>query len=137
MKRPVLATTTVLAATLSLAACQPTSEATPSSEAVAKEWQLVGFSGDSLPPRVTMDLREAGKASGQAPCNRWFGAVEGSLPDFRIGQAGATRMACPDLEAEGAFLTALGQISTAAIEGDKLILTGSDGVRMEFTAKAP
>ena len=49
----------------------------------------------------------------------------------------AVASATADLEAEGAFLTALGQISTAAIEGDKLILTGSDGVRMEFTAKAP
>jgi heat shock protein HslJ len=136
MKRPVLVATTILAATLGLAACQssPAAELTPA--ALAKEWQLVGFAGGSLPPRVTMDLREAGQASGQAPCNRWFGAVEGKLPEFRIGQAGATRMACPDLEAEGAFLTALGKITTAALDGDKLVLTGADGARMEFAPKA-
>lgn len=134
MKPMILAALT--ASVLGLAACQsaPAAELTPA--ALAKEWQLVGFAGGTLPPRVTMDLREAGRATGQAPCNRWFGAVEGTLPEFRIGQAGATRMACPDLEAEGAFLTALGQITAAALEGDKLILTGADGARMEFAPKA-
>lgn len=136
MKALLLSACAALALT-GLSACQssePAAALTP--ETLAQEWQLVGFAGGALPPHVTMDLREAGRATGQAPCNRWFGSVEGTLPEFRIAQAGATRMACPDLDAESAFLTALTGVTTAALEGDRLVLTGGDGQRLEFARTA-
>ena len=49
---------------LMLAACQPVQETAPAPD-LAQDWKLVGFSEGSLPPRVTMDLREPGRAAGQ------------------------------------------------------------------------
>lgn len=120
--------------TLTLAACQEKGSAPVplTAEAIAKDWAMTGFNGGPALPRTTLDLTEAGRAAGQAPCNRWFASVEGTLPELRFGGAGATRMACPDLEAESKFFEALGKITTASLEGETLILSGSDGVRLEF-----
>lgn len=116
---------------LLLSACQgDTGGLTP--ETLARDWSLSRLNGAEAPPRVTMDLSDPGRAAGQAPCNRWFATVEGPLPAFRIAGAGATRMACPDLEAETAFLTALGKVETARLDGERLILEGQGGVMLEF-----
>lgn len=135
----------ILAALLALAACTPSdpgADLTP--EALSRDWRLVAWSDPGpLPPRATMDLRDPARAVGQAPCNRWFGAVEGPLPAFRIPMAGSTRMACPDLEAETRFLAALSQVERAALdspaqaEGPRLILTGQQGLRLEFLPQTP
>ena len=133
----------ILAALLALAACTP-SDAPLSPEALSRDWRLVAWSDPGpLPPRATLDLRDPARAVGQAPCNRWFGAVEGPLPAFRIPMTGATRMACPDLEAETRYLDALSQVDRAALdsrapaENPRLILTGQQGLRLEFLPQTP
>lgn len=122
-----------LAALLLLAACTP-GETGPTEAALARDWRLVALNGQAV--RATLDLSEAGKAAGQAPCNRYFATREGTLPDFRLAGIGATRMACPDLAAETDFLNALGAVRTAALEEGRLILAGPDGVRLEFAPAA-
>ncbi|MEH7827244.1 META domain-containing protein [Gemmobacter denitrificans] len=132
MKAPLIAA----AALTLLTACQP--EAAPLTDAdLAKEWRVVQLDGKEFAARATLDLTEPGKAFGQAPCNRWFAGREGSLPELRFGAAGATRMACPDLDAEAAFLEALSRVRQAALEGDRLVLTGEAGLRMELQPATP
>ncbi len=116
---------------LFLAACQADPGAPPSAT-TARDWSLTSLNGTEPPSLVTMDLTEPGRAAGQAPCNRWFGTVEGALPAFRIVNAGVTNMACPYLDAEGTFLEALGKVETARLDGDRLILEGPGGVMLEF-----
>lgn len=121
----------LLMATLTLAACQASGDdsATPT---VARNWSLSRLNGAEAPPRVTMDLSDPGRATGQAPCNRWFATIEGTLPEFRVTGAGVTRMACLDLAAEDAFFAALNSVESGRLDGDRLILEGSGGVMLEF-----
>ena len=116
---------------LLLAACQPVTEAAPKPD-LAQDWKLVGFSAGALPPRVTMDLRAPGRAAGQGPCNRWFGDVQGTYPEFRLPMVASTQMACPDLAAEARFHEALGRVTAAELAGGQLILTGPQGLRLTF-----
>ena len=114
-----------------LAACQPSEDAA-AAPSLAQDWKLVGFSEGAVPPRVTMDLREPGRAAGQGPCNRWFGEVQGSFPEFRLPMVASTQMACPDLAAEAAFHQALGRVTAAELAGGQLLLTGPKGLRLTF-----
>lgn len=116
---------------LMLAACQPVQETAPAPD-LAQDWKLVGFSEGSLPPRVTMDLREPGRAAGQGPCNRWFGEVQGNAPEFRLPMVASTQMACPDLAAEAQFHDALGRVTAAGLAGGQLVLTGPEGLQLTF-----
>lgn len=102
---------------LALAGCQP------AANDLARDWALVAVDGVAM--RGSIDLREPGRAAGQAPCNRWFAQRDGSLPALTLTGIGATRMACPDLAAEAAFLAALARVNRAALGADgHLRLTG-------------
>ena len=115
---------------LLLAACQPVPAVQQPD--LAQEWKLVGFSAGPMPPRVTMDLRAPGRAAGQGPCNRWFGEVQGTYPEFRLPMVASTKMACPDLGDEMRFHDALGRVTAAELVGGQLILTGPEGLRLTF-----
>ncbi len=124
-----------LAALLLLAACTQGEAGGVTEAAIAHDWRLVSLNGQAFAARATLDLTEAGRAAGQAPCNRYFGAREGELPAFRLAGVGATRMACADLAAEDDFLRALGAVRAAALEEGRLVLTGPE-VRLEFAPAA-
>lgn len=121
MKRPLLA------GLILLAACQS------EGPTLAQEWVL---QAEGARP-VTLDLREPGRAAGQAPCNRWFATVEGTLPAFRLTGIGATRMACPDLAAETAFLATLSRVTRAQVQEGMLVLEGPGGEMLQFLPKTP
>ncbi|MFD1809372.1 META domain-containing protein [Gemmobacter lanyuensis] len=78
----------------------------------------------------------AGRAAGQAPCNRWFATVEGTLPAFRLSGIGATRMACPDLAAETAFLATLSRVTRAQVQEGMLVLEGP-GAKCSNSCRKP
>ena len=65
-----------------------------------KEWQLVQLNRkETLPVSVHVTLQiEGDRLAGQAPCNRYFAEIEAGngAGELKIGQSGATRMACPD-----------------------------------------
>lgn len=104
-----------------------------SSDYQAIEWKLVAIDGVPFTAEAKIDLNTPGKITGQAPCNRFFGDYAGTLPDFRPGPLGATRMACDDLNAETAFLAALATMTRAEVVGPvTLLLTGPKGGSMEF-----
>ncbi|MDP2080438.1 MAG: META domain-containing protein [Pseudotabrizicola sp.] len=125
--------TFALTAALGLAACLPAVAYGVPPEYLAIEWKLVSIDGQPFLARGNLDLSTAGKIAGQGPCNRFFAEYGGTLPDFRLGAIGATRMACPDLAAESAMFAALGQMTRAEVTGPvTLLLTGPKGGSMEF-----
>lgn len=98
---------------------------------LAPQWRLVALNGEPVGTRVTIDLSQPGQVSGNAPCNRYAGRYDGTLPDFRPGPLRVTRRACPDLALEQAFFQALAAVTRAETTADRLVLTG-DGMRLEF-----
>ena len=89
---------------------------------------------DSLPfeGRATINISEAGRINGQAPCNRYFAAQTAPYPWFEIGPIGATEMACPSLALEQSFFDTLSKMTLAEVSGGTLILSNTDGLRMIF-----
>lgn len=101
---------------------------------LADIWRLAAIDGLSFAGRATLDLTEDGRISGQAPCNRYFGANQSTLPAFNPGALASTKMACPDLALEDAFLDALSAMTSATLgKDDILMLSGAGGRTMAFS----
>lgn len=96
-------------------------------------WQLAEIDGTPYDHRATLAFPEPGRVAGQAACNSFAGGIEGGPDSFSLGQMAVTRMACPDLEAEQAYLDALSSMTSAEIGEDRLILTDGEGQRLVFT----
>jgi heat shock protein HslJ len=65
-------------------------------ELTGTSWRLEELGGTPAQGGVeaTLEFPEAGKASGRASCNRFFGAVEISGSSIRFGPLAATKMSC-------------------------------------------
>lgn len=97
-------------------------------------WRLIAVDGAEIGYSATIDLSQDGRISGQGPCNQYFAELTAELPEFRPGPIGATKMACPDLAAEGEFLALLAQMELAEVLDTELVLSGADH-RMGFVRK--
>lgn len=97
-------------------------------------WQLTELDGAAFAARATLRFPEPGQIAGEAPCNRYSGTMTTPYPWFDAGQVISTRRACPDLEAEDAFLGALSAMTEAEVTGDTLILRNGAGREMVFRA---
>lgn len=77
---------------------------------------------------VTLTFPETGTSfTGKAPCNNIFGTIQLNGYSIRFQGIGATKMACPDIEKETAYINLLEtRISAFTIESDKLYLR--DGI---------
>lgn len=98
---------------------------------------LIAVESQPAPYRADLRLAE-GKITGQAPCNRFFGALAYDATGFRIDNIGATRMACPDLDQEAAFFALLDK--TRQIdrrEGQITLLDGAGLQLLYFTTARP
>ncbi len=95
-------------------------------------WTLKELNGATFPTTATLTFPKAGEIAGQGPCNRYFGAMKSPYPWFDAGPIGSTRMACPNLAAETAFLSALEAATVSEVAGDTLILSNTDGLEMVF-----
>ncbi|SOD93981.1 META domain-containing protein [Blastococcus haudaquaticus] len=130
-----------LAAALALAACGGGSGT--AAPGVVGEWEFAGGTADGadLPrpagARATLDLTGE-EARGTAFCNHWFSSYRLDGSSFVLDGIGSTEMGCePDvMTAESAFLAALGDVDSAAVDGGDLLLTGN-GVELRFTPVAP
>lgn len=78
------------------AATETRGSATPPMALPGTSWRLVNLGGEAVPeePEATIEFPEAGKASGRASCNRFFGTVEVSGESIRFGPLAATKMSC-------------------------------------------
>ncbi|SMX39786.1 META domain-containing protein [Octadecabacter ascidiaceicola] len=99
------------------------------------EYHLVEIDGAPFDGTATIAFPEPGRVAGQAPCNRYFAAQTADYPWFALDGIGASRMACPDLNLESAFFTALEDMTLAEVSGDTLILSNTGGRQMVFVAR--
>jgi heat shock protein HslJ len=95
-------------------------------------WVLNTMNGTSVDTQITIEFPEEGRISGQAPCNRYFATQTAPLPWFEVGPIGSTKMACPKLNLESHYFTALQQMTTAEITGDTLLLKADTGDSLVF-----
>lgn len=127
----------VTVALLALAACGP-DETISGFAGTERTWTLVSLDGDPWSERATLTFPEPGQVAGAAPCNRFTASQSAPYPWIEIGPIAATRLACPALEAEDIYLSALGDMAVAEVVGDVLRLTREDGSgEMIFEAVRP
>lgn len=126
----------VIAATLALAGCAPVA----STAELRGEWVLTAGTDsvgalDAAITDVTLVI-DADGVSGRV-CNSFGGSLLGSPANLRVESLFSTEMYCmtPDgiMELEQRFLSDLGSVTSATIDGEMLVLTGS-GITLEFVA---
>jgi heat shock protein HslJ len=115
----------------------PTSE--PGGQSIAGSWQLA--SGTDAQGAMTLGndvitLKISGSgAGGKAPCNGYgFHLSSNSTGPIVVTRGVATDMACVDpdgMALEARYLAAFNRITRAALEGGRLVLTGTD-VTLQF-----
>ncbi|MEL7013948.1 MAG: META domain-containing protein [Pseudomonadota bacterium] len=98
-------------------------------------WVLKEIDGAAFTARATLEFPEEGVLQGKAPCNTFRGTQTVPYPWFKAENIAATRMACPELEAENAFFTALSEMTLAEVGGDTLLLSNDAGREMVFLAE--
>ncbi|MEM1233348.1 MAG: META domain-containing protein [Pseudomonadota bacterium] len=113
----------VLALFLGMAACAGDETISAFSPA-GTVWHLSELDGAAFAARATVTFPAEGEVAGEGPCNRFTAAQAVPYPWIEIGPIAATRRACPDLAAEGAFFAALSAVSVAEVSGPVLILSG-------------
>ncbi len=107
------------------------------------EWRLVKalLSGAyaNIPAEVEATLQMAGgKAGGSGGCNQWFADYTLDGPSLSFGQVGSTLMMCtgPGGDVETFYLADLASITSWAIEGATLTLSGDVGPVLAFEPRA-
>lgn len=113
---------------LALTAC--TAEA---QDPTGVEWELLAVDGQVTDMPATLTVDAEGRIAGKAPCNRYSGQNQASLPELKLGGVAATKMACDRLADEQVFFAALAAMTRMERVDDRtLVLTGPDGRSMEF-----
>lgn len=80
-----------------------------------------GFNGGDV-PNMEININN-NRFSGFSGCNRMTGSIFYEKDILRFTQIASTRMACPNMEKESEFLTALQNIVTYKIENNRLFLS--------------
>lgn len=126
----------VAAIAVALAGCAPGALTTE----LRGEWVLTAGTDsagalDASITDVTLVI-DADGASGRV-CNSYGGTITGTPTDLRVESIYSTEMWCETpqglMDLEQRFLADLGAVTGATVDGDTLVLTGSD-VTLEFTA---
>lgn len=122
---------------LALSACVASADETALAPDFSRmDWILAEVDGKNPGWTAMINLGEApensaGRISGQAPCNRYFGPVVRAGDSFRPGAIASTQMACLHLEGEGEFFAILGGI-TKAEQGPGMLTLSGGGHVMRF-----
>jgi heat shock protein HslJ len=98
-------------------------------------WVLQDLDGVPFAARAILEFPEEGALSGQGPCNTYRGTQSVPYPWFKAENIASTRMACPDLDLEATYFSALEAMTLAEVAGNTLILSNDDGRKMVFRAE--
>lgn len=129
----MLARLTLLLPALALGQCGQDETATAYG-AAGQVWQAQSIDGVAFAAEATLRFPEPGRIAGQGPCNSFTARLDAPYPWFEIADLVATRAACPELEAEGAFFAALLAMEQIEVSGAVLILRNEAGHEMLFRA---
>jgi heat shock protein HslJ len=113
-----------------LSACAPAASALDS-----RVFSLAYLDDGPFAPRATIRFVAPEQIEGQAPCNRYGARLTATLPAFAPAGITSTEMACEALAAEAVFFEALGEMTSAEIEGDTLTLRSPEGRIMVFKSQ--
>ena len=118
--------------------------AVPAAALEGTEWRLADIGGQPAPagadstrhPGFTL-IAEGRKVQGSAGCNRMTGTYQLDGQKLKFGPLATTRMACPAMQTETAFLKALEATTRYEVSGSSLTLYGADTAvaRLEAAAK--
>ncbi len=73
-----------------------------------------------------------GKVEGFAGCNQFFGTCKADQKSIQFDRMASTKMMCPQMETEKAFLAALERADSYKLEGKRLHLLGQEAVLATF-----
>lgn len=96
-------------------------------------WALQRIDDAPFTTHAELDLSQAGRVSGSGPCNGFSGRMEGDWLAMSIGPLRSTRRACPELDQEHLYFTALQAVQHGAMRDGDLVLTDTAGREMVFT----
>ncbi len=105
--------------------------------AAETRWVLQEVDGTPFEARAVLEFPEEGALRGEAPCNTFQGAQSAPYPWFKAENVAVTRRACPELEAETVFLSALSEMTLAEVGQGTLLLSNDAGRKMVFEAENP
>lgn len=104
-------------------------------------WKLVSMDGipaaaiNNEADAFTLEFNGAETlVGGRTNCNHFFGSYDANDGALVFGDMGMTRMACPDMEYEDAFVRMLDRVDGYAIKGDQLMLSASGQTLATFKA---
>ena len=122
--------------------CRSTESAAPAASLIGTSWLAEEIDEQRVLERIesTLSFDSAQRITGQAACNRYFGALELGEGTIRLKPAGTTRMACAPavMDQESRFFAALGAVSAFRRGAGKLVLLDETGrVRVRLTATVP
>lgn len=91
------------------------------------DWAVVEVSSSPATIEQTMTFLEDGSVSGEGGCNSFGGMYEAKGHALALMNVFSTQMACPDLDAEGAFFAAMTSVAAWAAEDGSLLLLDAAG----------
>jgi heat shock protein HslJ len=120
----------VVGLALTLAACAERSEPPPPpapNPYVGTRWAMIAGGSDA----PTIEFNES-RAGGHTGCNRWFAQATSNDPALTFSAIGTTRRMCRPalMELERAFVAALRDTRTAAVEDGVLVLRDMSGAEL-------
>lgn len=125
----------------------PTADNGPDLDFGPDTWVLVDGSSDGstieAPEGFRIDLRRQESfddIAGTAACNQYFGSVFIDGSSVLFTDLGQTEMACSPqtaMDAEAAYLAALGRVTAGTRTSDTLTLTGSEDTSLRFERSEP
>lgn len=137
---------TITSSLLILSSCCACRKGSPKVENLEQDsWKLIELTGKPVVAsegsnEVVLTFNGAEKMIyGKAPCNNFFASYSlfKEANNIEIGPIGATRMACPDMELEMQFTTALSKVVRVKIEGGKLLMLDAEGELMALLEAVP
>lgn len=102
------------------------------------EWRAVTVDGAARPvpagQAFSLLLGPDGLVSGQADCNRYFGAytLDEAAGTLRLRDLGSTLAYCGDASLDRAFLAVLQNARTFTVDGTALTLRAENGATVTF-----
>ena len=105
-------------------------------------WKVITFAGQTplADHPITFEFDNEGNIAGDASCNRFGGSCQIEGDKIKVGPLRSTRRACqPEImQQEHKFLALLAAATEWSIEGNQLVLTGSEGqIRAARQTAAP
>ena len=100
---------------------------------IETNWEVEYICSDNkemAPPadhQATLAFLGDSKISGTTGCNRFFGEFSVKGENLNFDNVGSTRMMCPDMAFETAFIDAVAKTCTFTINGDHLTLKDNSG----------